>query len=83
MKLQSPPAHGIMSKKGLKMDWKIILIFLFGFLFGFMVNDNSYIISHSQKVNCDILLNTKTGDTWYNNNGFWEKSSKDIIEKHL
>lgn len=41
-------------------------------------NVEVYKIYPSKKVNCDILLNTHTGDTWYNCAGFWEKSSKNI-----
>lgn len=39
-----------------------------------------YKIYTSTKVNCDILLNTQTGQTWFNCNGYWEKVSKDLIK---
>ena len=39
-----------------------------------------YIIYPSHKANCDILLNTHSGDTWFNCEGYWQKSSKDIAK---
>lgn len=41
-------------------------------------SDEVYKIYPSKKANCDILLNIKNGDTWFNCSGYWEKSSKDI-----
>lgn len=39
-----------------------------------------YKIYPSSKVNCDILLNTQTGQTWFNCNGYWEKVSKNLTK---
>lgn len=39
-----------------------------------------YVIYPSHKTNCDILLNTHNGDTWFNCDGYWQKSSKDIAK---
>ena len=37
-----------------------------------------YTIFSSNKANCDILLNTRNGQTWFNCDGYWQKSSKDF-----
>jgi len=63
------------------MDNKYILCFIFliiGLFLGSQTKDE-YIIISSNKTQCDILLNKSNGDTWFNQNGYWEKVSKDIV----
>lgn len=74
----------VCGEKGCKMNkyffvFVIILSFGLGFWSGNYKADN-YEILYSKKVNCDILLNKRTGETWFNLNGFWEKLSKDIVK---
>lgn len=64
------------------MDNKYILCSIFliiGLFLGAQTKDE-YIIIPSNKIQCDILLNKSNGDTWFNQNGYWEKVSKDIVK---
>ena len=47
-----------------------------------LIFSQPYEIKFSNKANCDILLNKRSGVTWYNKSGFWEKSTTNI-EKYL
>lgn len=58
---------------------KLFIIFFLGFLIGLYFAP-TYEICYSSKVNCDILLNKRTGQTWFNINGYWEKTTKDIAK---
>lgn len=55
----------------------IIVIIISTIIYGIFPK---YVIYSSHKTNCDILLNTHNGDTWFNCDGYWQKSSKDIAK---
>lgn len=64
------------------MDNKYFLCFIFliiGLVLGTLSHDD-FVIVPSNKTKCDILLNKNTGETWFNNNGYWEKVSKDVLK---
>lgn len=58
---------------------KLFIVFFLGLLIGICFAP-MYEICHSSKANCDILLNKRTGQTWFNINGYWEKTTKDVIK---
>lgn len=55
----------------------IVAIIIFAIIYGIFPK---YVIYPSHKANCDILLNTHNGDTWFNCDGYWQKSSKNIAK---
>lgn len=55
----------------------IVAVIIFAIIYGIFPK---YVIYPSHKTNCDILLNTHNGDTWFNCDGYWQKSSKDIAK---
>jgi hypothetical protein len=55
-----------------------ILLLIIGFIFG--CNYRPYEIVKSNKVQCDILLNKYTGQTWFNSAGYWERITKDFVK---
>lgn len=65
------------------MDKKIFIFISLILLILFAIKEYSkpYELCYSKKVNCDILLNKKTGETWFNSAGYWEKCSKDIVKE--
>lgn len=62
----------------MKDKFLIVLIICLTIIICNYINKKEYLIYHSNKTNCDILLNTRTGDTWFNHEGWWKKLSKDI-----
>lgn len=65
------------------MDNKYLLCLIsliIGLIFG-NLSHNDYVIIPSNKIKCDILLNKSTGETWFNQNGYWEKVSKDFLKQ--
>lgn len=62
------------------MSSKFIFITIFITILGVIIYlvTPKYTILQSHKANCDILLNTHTGQTWFNCEGYWQKSSKDF-----
>lgn len=55
----------------------IVAVIIFAIIYGIFPK---YVIYPSHKANCDILLNTHNGDTWFNCDGYWQKSSKNIAK---
>ena len=64
-------------KETLKLFIYFIVFLIFLSVIIYLITPK-YTIFSSNKANCDILLNTHTGQTWFNCDGYWQKSSKDF-----
>ena len=62
----------------MKKTIALVIVFILGFLLG--CNYKPYEIVKSNKIQCDILLNKYTGQTWFNAAGYWERVTKDLIK---